>query len=281
MSFKLLNQPYPFTTSQRKKVIQAFLFGLFVFLFLLIFQPFGLLNYQNDYKVLQILGYGAVTTLSMLASNFSFSLFFPKWYDLRSWTVGKNILYILWMFFLIGMNNWIYSIMLGFWGFSIRAFLIFQAVTLLIGIFPVTISTLIIYHNRLKAALKEAQALNQNIHPHHPAINKPVILIPSQNKSENLNVDLEHLLYVKAVENYVELCLDNKKVILRNTLKSVEMTLADFPQFKRCHRSFLVNLHKVKSFSGNAQGLSLKFEAANVEEIPVSRAYVPEIKAAL
>ncbi len=40
MSFKLLNQPYPFTTSEKKKVIQAFLFGLFVFIFLAIFQPF-------------------------------------------------------------------------------------------------------------------------------------------------------------------------------------------------------------------------------------------------
>lgn len=38
---------------------------------------------------------------------------------------------------------------------------------------------------------------------------------------------------------------------------------------------------KIKSFSGNAQGLSLRFEAPDAEEIPVSRAYVPQIKAAL
>lgn len=281
MTNQILNQPYPFATSQRKKLVQALFFGLFVFLFLAIFQPFGLLSYQNDFKLLQIFGYGAITTFSMLFNNFVFAFLFPKWYNLKSWTVGKNILFALWMFFLIGMNNWIYSVFLGFWGFSFKAFFIFQAITLLIGIFPVTVSTFMIYHNRLKSALREAQALNQSIHSHQPAIEKQSILIPSQNKSENLNIYIEDLIYVKAVENYVEVCMESKKVILRTTLKAVEQNLAGFPQFKRCHRSYLVNLDHVKSFSGNAQGLNLKFDEKTMEEIPVSRAYVPEIKSGL
>ncbi|MBK9413892.1 MAG: LytTR family transcriptional regulator DNA-binding domain-containing protein [Bacteroidetes bacterium] len=281
MTLQLLNQPYPFSLSQKKKLIQAFMFGLFVFLFLAIFQPFGLLSYKSESKLLHILGYGAITSFSMLLSNSAFTFIFPKWYNFKSWTVGKNIVYILWMFLFIGMNNWIYSVLLGFWGFSIKAFFIFQAITLLIGVFPVTISTFIIYHNRLKAALQEAQSLNQNIQAHQEVNEKLVVKIPSQNKSEDLSVELDNLLYVKAVENYVEVCLNNKKVILRNTLKAVEQSLADFPHFKRCHRSYLVNLQKIKSFSGNAQGLSLRFEAPDAEEIPVSRAYVPQIKAAL
>ena len=152
---------------------------------------------------------------------------------------------------------------------------------MLIGVFPVTISTFINYFRRLKAALQEAQSLNQNIHAHAQTILQQVVRIPSQNKSEDLNVEIDRLLYVKAVENYVEICLNDKKVLLRNTLKAVEQSLTDFPQFKRCHRGYVVNLYKIKSFSGNAQGLSLKLEAGDAEEIPVSRSYVPQIKASL
>ena len=252
-----------------------------MFLFLILFQPFGLPNYRNDHKTFHLLIYGGITTFSMLLSNAFFTLLFPGWYNRRNWTVGKNILYILWMFFLIGMNNWVFSAFLGFWGFSIKAFLIFQVITLLIGIFPVTISTFLIYYSRLKEALKEAQALNQNIHSHVHSERSNVILIPSQSKSENLSVVIDEVNYIKAVENYVEVSLGDKKVLLRNTLKAVEQVLADYPQFKRCHRSYVVNLYKIKSFSGNAQGLSLKFEAEIGEEIPVSRSYVPQIKAAL
>ncbi|HCS21543.1 MAG TPA: hypothetical protein DIW47_13450 [Bacteroidetes bacterium] len=281
MNSGFLKQLYPFNASIRKQLIRAGLFGLFIFLFLWLFQPFGLQEYQNHYKHLHLLGYGVITPAIMLGSHLIFTLFFPAWYQRSNWTTGKNILYVLWVFFAIGTGNWLYSLYLGFWDFSLHVFLIFQGMTLVIGVFPITFSTFIVYQSRLKIALNEARLLNQNLHPTEESTVKQFILIPSQNKSENLSVELDSLLYIKAMENYVEVGLVNKKVLLRNSLTATEDALKDIPILKRCHRSFLVNLQNIASFSGNAQGLSLRLKSETAEDIPVSRTYVAQIKAAL
>lgn len=281
MNSGILKQPYPFDVSTKKHLVQAILFGLFIFLFLWLFQPFGLQNYINKYKQLHILGYGAITSFTMLLNHFMFYWLFPTWYQRTTWTVGKNMFYVLWVIFTIGTFNWLYSAYLGFWGFSLRPFLFFQGMTLLIGVFPISFSTFIIYQSRLKSALREARLLNQNIPTQEENPNRQNIQIPSQNKSENLNVELDSLLYIKAMENYIEVGLVDKKVVLRNTLKAAADALSHIPELKRCHRSYLVNLQHIASFSGNAQGLSLRFKEENTEEIPVSRSYVDQIKAAL
>lgn len=284
MKANILQQAYPFNTSLRKEVIWASLFGLFIFLFLLIFQPFGLQYYEHPNKLWQLFAYGLITTAALLISNSFFKWLLPKWYSKKTWTVGKNILYTLWMFFLIGFTNLLYSVYLGFLPLSLNGFLKYQGITLLIGSFPVIISTLIIHQKRLKAALKEAKALNQSISIEN-TLNDEVLSIPSKNKSEELKLKLNQLLFIKSVENYVEVHIESEngseKHILRNTLKEVENALEAYPKIKRCHRSYLVNLKKVEAFSGNAQGLSLKLKSTQSEEIPVSRSYVAEIKKVL
>ena len=94
---------------------------------------------------------------------------------------------------------------------------------------------------------------------------------------------MNQLLFIKSVENYVEVHCESglKKHILRNTLKEVDNALEAYSKIKRCHRSYLVNLKKVASFSGNAQGLSLQLKGMQTEEIPVSRSYVAEMKKVL
>lgn len=284
MKANILHQAYPFNTSWRKEIIGASVFGLFIFLFLILFQPFGLQNYESEHKVWQLLSYGLITTASMLLSNSLFRFFLPKWFNKSSWTVGKNILYTLWMFFLIGTVNLLYSVKLGFLSLTFKGFLTYQGITLLVGSFPVIISTLIVYQKRLKAALKEANALNQSISVEN-TLKDETISIPSKNKSEQLELKLNQLLFIRSVENYVEIHCESesglKKHILRNTLKEVESILTPYPKIKKCHRSYLINLKKVASFSGNAQGLSLQLKGTPTEEIPVSRSYVAEMKKVL
>lgn len=261
---------------------QAYL--AYLFFFLLIFQPFGLQHYEHPHKEWQLLTYGLITTASMLLSNVLFRFFLPKWFNKASWSVGKNILYTLWMFFLIGTVNLLYSVKLGFLSLTFMGFLSYQGITLLVGSFPVIISTLIVYQKRLKAALKEANALNQSISVEN-TLKDETLSIPSKNKSEQLELKLNQLLFIKSVENYVEVYCQNEskleKHLLRNTLKEIEKALTHYSKIKRCHRSYLVNLKKVASFSGNAQGLSLQLKGTPTEEIPVSRSYVAEIKKVL
>ncbi|MCC5917358.1 MAG: LytTR family transcriptional regulator [Cryomorphaceae bacterium] len=259
----------------------AVVFGLFVFLFLAVFQPFGLQGYRSDYKFLQLAGYGLITTITMLSSHLLFTILFPKWYARASWTVGKNILYALWVIFIIGTCNWVYSALLGFWGFQLRPFIIFQVFTLVIGVFPISISTLIAYIFHFRKALNQANDLNHNVNKYKKTEHDTRINIPSQNKSENLEVALGDLLFIQTLENYLEISTTHGKHLIRNTLKAVEQSLEKYPSLVRCHRRYLVNLQNVESFSGNAQGLSLKLKSLNDYEIPVSRNYVNTIKEVL
>jgi hypothetical protein len=277
----ILNQPYPFSSSLRAHVVQALLFGLFIALFLILFQPFGIQLLEHPLKKLMLIGYGLVTTLTMLVNHLAFIFLFTSWYQRSTWTVGKNMLNALWMFFSIGTVNWVYSASLGFWGLSFRALLEFQLMTLLIGIFPVAVSTLMVYYSRLRKALKEAQQLNDRIHIQ--PVEHPVapVFIPSQNKSEQFQLIPSDILFIRSVENYVEVHTDTKKIVVRNTLKAMEEVFSSHPEFQRCHRSYLVNLKNVGSFTGNAQGLMLHFKVAGKDIVPVSRAYVSLIKSSL
>mgnify|MGYP003750670627 CR=1 FL=1 len=109
--------------------------------------------------------------------------------------------------------------------------------------------------------------------------------IPSQNKSEELNVNSQELLAIKAVENYIEVYANQEgklnKTVLRNTLKNAEESLTGVKHINKCHRNYLVNLEKVKRFTGNAQGLTLNFGESIELSVPVSRAYVKTIKESL
>ena len=283
MKFKLLKQPYPLVISWRKEISSAFVYGLFIFGFLAVFQPFGLSNYQSASKFYQLAGYGLVTTLVLLSCVLVVRFIVPNWYCEKNWTVGRNIFFTTFVFFCIGTANMLYSVALGYLKLSSEAFLFYQGVTLAVGLLPVSLATILNYNRKLKAAVKEAKQLNENIHD--KAVNHKLIDIPSKNKSEELQLEINDLLAIKAVENYIEVYVRNTenttKEVLRNTLSEVENSLRKHQNLKRCHRSYLVNLDQVESFSGNAQGLSLSLKNNTQMKVPVSRSFVKEIKAAL
>ena len=100
-----------------------------------------------------------------------------------------------------------------------------------------------------------------------------------------MNLNSQELLAIKAIENYIEVYAYQhgklNKTVLRNTLKNAEESLIGLKNISKCHRSYLVNLEKVKHFSGNAQGLTLNFGNSLELSVPVSRAYVKTIKESL
>ena len=280
----ILKEPYPFEGSNQSALKKAFFFGLFVFLFLYFFQPFGLNNYDSSSKTAELLGFGAITMIVLVLNHILFKLLFPNWYQKKGWTVGKNIVYASLTFFCIGFGNLCYAIFLNYLTLSLESFLFYQGVTLMVGILPVTISTLAVYNKRLKKLEKEAKELNESIHRSNRNAGEEV-LIPSKNKSEEIKIDIHELLTIKAIENYVEVYfLDKetiKKELVRNTLRATHDSLTHYSFIKQCHRSYLINIKKVHAFTGNAQGLNLNFGEALDIEVPVSRKYVQEIKKGL
>lgn len=283
MNWKILQEPYPFDGSLKKATYTALAFGFFVFFFLAFFQPFGINNWHSETKTVELFGYGLVTTFCLFSNAFVFTILCPKWYSEKTWTVGKNILFTCWVFFFIGFGNLVYSVYQGYLDFTLQGFLFYQGLTVAIGIFPVVFSTFLVYNRRFQSMSKAAEDLNESIHVNEKVEDK--IELPSQNKSEQLVLNIDDLLAVKSIENYVEVIhLENEtenRTILRNTLKNIEQVLLPVSSISKCHRSYLVNLKKVNHFSGNAQGLMLNFEHEGKLEVPVSRSYVKSIKSKL
>lgn len=80
-----------------------------------------------------------------------------------------------------------------------------------------------------------------------PKLNKVEgkITLPQQDGFQILNVS--DILYCKADDNYTEIFLENKKILVSKTLKYFEEALSDFP-FARIHKSYLVNVNEVVKY---------------------------------
>lgn len=77
------------------------------------------------------------------------------------------------------------------------------------------------------------------------------ITIPQQDGFQVLNV--RDILYCKADDNYTEIFLDNKKILVSKTLKYFEAALAQFA-FARIHKSYLVNVNEVIKYKKGKGG---------------------------
>ena len=86
----------------------------------------------------------------------------------------------------------------------------------------------------------------------------------------------EHLLFIESADNYTTLHYLNKSkqshFLLRNSLKRLEEQLED-TSLVRCHRSYMVNMDKVKILKKEKGGIMLELDEENTPDIPVSKTY--------
>ncbi|WP_149274715.1 LytR/AlgR family response regulator transcription factor [Pareuzebyella sediminis] len=90
------------------------------------------------------------------------------------------------------------------------------------------------------------------------------ITLPQQDGFQVL--DIADILYCKADDNYTEIYLDNKRLVVSKTLKYFEEALADF-SFARIHKSYLVNVNEVVKYRKGKGGSVL---ISNGKELLVS-----------
>lgn len=86
-----------------------------------------------------------------------------------------------------------------------------------------------------------------------PRLNKVdgKITLPQQDGFQVLNVS--DILYCKADDNYTEIYLENRKIVVSKTLKYFEEALSGFT-FARIHKSYLVNVNEVIKYKKGKGG---------------------------
>ena len=156
--------------------------------------------------------------------------------------------------------------------------------TWIVGLLPIMFSGMMIQLRAYKANQIHASNITSNLSSANEPLPTPTsqpLTIFSSNKKNKLEVELENLLFVEAMQNYVSIYfLKEKKVekeILRTTLSNVSQQLKD-TVIIRCHRSYLVNPNQIQNVEGNAQGLKLTLRHLNNQFIPVSRKFISALK---
>ena len=95
-------------------------------------------------------------------------------------------------------------------------------------------------------------------------------------RSLKLAVTANAILYVEAADNYVNICyLNNDKLVrfpLRNSMRAIEQ-ICESNNIVRCHRSYYVNLRKIRAIQKSPDGLFAELTYAAAPHIPVSTTY--------
>ena len=115
----------------------------------------------------------------------------------------------------------------------------------------------------LKTAHLQLRSLSQNLDP----LSRNVICIPTQNGYDYLNVD--DIEYLEADGSYVHVFLKDKKYkTVSKNLKYFEQALQSFSNFVRVHRSFIINLDFMASYSKSGRGTIIM---QNGKEVDLAR----------
>tara|TARA_B110001454_G_C12658667_1_gene408579 strand:- start:368 stop:727 length:360 start_codon:yes stop_codon:yes gene_type:complete len=113
-------------------------------------------------------------------------------------------------------------------------------------------------------------------------IPKNTISIIGENKNETLKLNKKDLLYIKAVENYIDIFFidSNNTIKFRTFRQTLSKTNKQLPFLEKCHRSYLLNIEKIEKITGNSQNAKISF--SNIEQtIPLSKTYYTKIKSKL
>lgn len=109
----------------------------------------------------------------------------------------------------------------------------------------------------------------------------PILAFTDEKGELKISIALDHILYVDSADNYITIHYLNKSKIsqflLRNSLKWMEENLAKDNALVRCHRSYIVNLDKVKVMRKTKDGIFLELDALNTPDIPVSKTFYPKV----
>ncbi|MCK5079983.1 MAG: LytTR family transcriptional regulator DNA-binding domain-containing protein [Bacteroidales bacterium] len=268
----ILNRPYDLLESKVFRYLFVFGGSGFAFIFLWIFEPYGLYNLTTiNEKILAIGLYAGIGLILMLVYFFMLQSLVIKDY-----TVIKTIGWIILSFLIIGTSSSIINSYLYNNGqFNLKGFFYFQGIILSINIIPVSIFVLIHYNITLRKRLKVASNINSTLDKRVEStiIHKPIVL-NSENKKEGLTIEIDSLIFICSVDNYIEVyfLVNNivEKRILRYSLSGVEKDNSGISEIFRCHKSYIINKRKISSITGNAAGYKIILLGYNTP-IPVSR----------
>lgn len=278
----MLNKEYPAPAPIARNLVIALMFGVFISFFLLFFEPFDISVATGKNTVGSLIFFGFISTIVLVLFLYILPWIFPSLFSDEHWKVKHQIIFCFMILLVIATCNGLYTNYLHSLRFNWNNYWWIIKNTVILGCIPFSFLILIDYQRRHIAHTKNAEAIRPK--PFEGDQTSEV-----RAKDWSISTDLKHEIFTLhedtfshavAVGNYVDVYCTEKEFLKSKTYR---MTLASFENqldakyLVRCHRSYLVNLSKVKHISGNAQGLKLSLSDKETI-IPVSRKYIPVIQ---
>lgn len=265
----LFKRPYTIIESTKEKIVYILVFGLFIFLFLYLFKPFGLGTLESLTQLLVSLGFGLVTIFVLIIFKF---LLEPMVIN-KNWNFGKSILWGLLIAISIGVANYFFVNIVFRQAFHFEYFFLAIWTAILVGIIPAGASYIISFNRMYKDALREASISPEDL------FWESEVVIRGGNPKNELKLNPKNILYLCSNDNYITVVSFKDEAVtkthLRGTLKAAEEELGENTAFFRCHKCYIINSEYVDHLIGNIQNMKIKIKSVE-QEIPVSRSKASE-----
>jgi hypothetical protein len=237
--------------------------GLFLSFIIIFLEPFDTNEYESNYRLPLLLGFGIVLSLLFFIHSSIEKIWFKRLN--RTWLVSYEILSITIFFALAGTAIYAYNhFVVNGLEYTLESHVWYY--THIVSVMIPVIAPMLIFLRQKFGELTVPVSENE-------------VLISGENKNEILKLEKNELLYVKAVENYIEIFfVDSTNKLqsktFRQTLSKVHLQI---PFLEKCHRSYLVNLNTIKEIQGNSQGAKIAFHQDEIT-IPLSKTLYKSVK---
>lgn len=255
------------------RILIAFVFGLLYYLVILYFvNPLNLSGRFADFSWLHyaVTGFliSALTSagITLLPAHWSARPGFNKRFTIIA------ILFLLIINMVVIGYAWLSVGGFGSWVEYLNVMLVITGVTII----PVFFFIIYLEKVLLRKHIQLAGLLSNRIQSAPASDDTGYIEIFSDRSKDVVRIASSDLILIEAAGNYAKIChVENNRVkstLILATMKLIETQLAAHEQFSRCHKSYIVNLSKVKKVLGNSHGYKLDVSGAE-QQVPVSRSY--------
>ncbi len=260
---------------RRGNLVRTVIFtAAFALAFINIYDPFGVDSYLELSGIRLFLYSSFVILTGMLVVVISrvAMYYFGRYSKLNYWR------YVLWIFAEIVVMAFVYSIYLKFILLDERDFMNIFSISLkntaLVLLLPYTILWLYFSWQDKSIRLEELAGMDNT----HVKTGTEMIHFHDEFGKLRLSVLQHDLLYLEAADNYVTIHYLHhdkpQKFMVRNSLRFFEDRLKD-SRIVRCHRSYMVNLDKVRIIRREKDGMHLELDAGPLTSILVTKTYLP------
>lgn len=276
----ILKLQYPNRESKKEILIASSIVGLLLYVFLILYQPFGTHELKSSYKYLLLFPYAIITSFSFCTVNLALR------HQKLKWTIGSELLKTLWIFLLISTCSYFYNtLFLSKVHLSFENYLYMCAYTVALG-FPVAVIYLLaryIYHHQYHPAGASIESNEKLVHKTDQATvdngGSATLCIAADYGNLTIKIKEEDFIYATSADNYCVLHFyDNgmlKQEMIRISLTRL-LNQIQTDAIKQVHRSCIVNLKKVNRFKGNASGYQLSMDNMEIE-LSLSRNYIQSV----